>query len=221
MMSDLGVNTIRLGVDVEVRCVPTGRWRSNCYVVADATTRQAVLIDPGAEPDRLIAACVGYRVIHVVATHGHYDHIGAASELCSHNTLPLSLHYRDDALARLCPIYARRFDGIKATVPARAPFHEDITLSFGIHRLKVLSTPGHTPGSCCLVIADAIFTGDTLMRERWGRSDLPGGDANAVASSVERVLSIANESTMLLPGHGPPWTVRAARTWLHQQQSQS
>lgn len=189
--------------------IATGRWRENCYVVHGASD-QAAIIDPGADCDE-IEACiaeVGLEVKLILLTHGHFDHIGAVAALRRRHGVPCLLHLDDHKLVRRANLYRLLFESDE---PIEVPAVDPLSVgeaSFTIAGMKVeaIHTPGHTPGSVCFLIGDDLFSGDTFHRGRCGRVDLPGGDAEELARSLERLRGLAPD-IRVHPGHGDETTV--------------
>lgn len=203
----------RIG-DLVVTCLPTGGWRSNCYIVAAAGSPDAVVIDPGEDAPGIIAELDGRVPSRIICTHGHYDHSGAAERLSHEYGIPCEVHERDRRLLGHAAMYAMTFERRPFEVPSLvATFNDDTVIPLGDLELCVISTPGHTPGSVCLVTDGAVFTGDTLLHRAVGRVDLPGGEPEQLTTSVERLLATLAPSTRLFPGHGAPWLASEARAW--------
>ena len=205
----------RLAGDFQVDTLITGApWKENCYVVRHGPSGDLAVIDPGDNVDAIVKACAPGTVRYVLLTHGHHDHVGAAAPLCRHFNLPCHLHQAEVRTLRHAPMYALRFASKKIDAPdAVQTFDKAADLRLGGQALAVYHTPGHTPGSVCYALAGAAFTGDTLLREALGRTDLPGADAVALNASVTRLLAQLPADTLLLPGHGRAWTAAEARAW--------
>ena len=189
-----------------------GRWKANCYLVT-ATTGEALIIDPGAGAPELLARvrAEGLRVIGILCTHGHFDHVEAAAAVQQQVRTPLLLHSLDFRLMRSASLYRRLFDG-QGPVPTPVIdtfLDEDAQpLRLGPFSTQVWHTPGHTEGSVAFGIEAALFTGDTLLQGKVGRTDLPGGDAHALAVSLELLVRMPAE-LQVFPGHGDRTTMEA------------
>jgi glyoxylase-like metal-dependent hydrolase (beta-lactamase superfamily II) len=201
---------------LEVTTLVTGtQWRQNCYLVRDIAGDATAIIDPGGEADAIAEEMEwgGYRPALLLLTHGHHDHVGAVAALTSKWGLPAYLGEADAKLARQAPTYALAIH--RQRIPRPEPlftFAAGATFPLGSHTLRALETPGHTPGSVAFVLRGVAFTGDTLLREAVGRTDLPGGDAEALRQSVRELLSLPGV-TRIFPGHGASWTIAEAATW--------
>jgi glyoxylase-like metal-dependent hydrolase (beta-lactamase superfamily II) len=193
-----------------------GPASTNVHVLADARTREAIAIDTAIPSlawirDELAAREWTLRLI--VSTHGHWDHIGDNAAVAEHTGAGIAVHPDDrESLLHPAPLWAP-FE-IPPSVPA-VELAEGGEVRFGEIRLRVLHTPGHTPGSVCLQSVDEglLFSGDTLFAGGWGRVDLPGGSAEAIAESLVR-LGELEPMTKVFPGHGPETTIGRERPWL-------
>jgi glyoxylase-like metal-dependent hydrolase (beta-lactamase superfamily II) len=179
---------------LEVEGLVVGPLAANCYVVSAGG--DAVVIDPGAEANRVLKAVGGREVAAILVTHGHSDHVGAVDELVAETGAAVMAPRRD--LASL--------EGYVGVRPAKL-LNDGDRLEFGDISLTVIATPGHTPGSSCFYAPGVLFSGDTLFAEGVGRTDLPGGSAEALFNSIrERIFSLADD-TIIYPGHGERTTV--------------
>lgn len=193
-----------------VRRLIIGPLETNCWLVS-ADGERLIVIDPAGEPVRLLEVVGGRPVEAVVLTHGHFDHVGAAAALVAQTGAPLLVHELDaDAITSADRNGGRVFGfDVAAPPPDRLLADGDSLEAAGV-RLEVLHTPGHTPGSICLLGGGHLFTGDTLFSGSVGRTDFPGGDARAMARSVARLAALPDE-TLVHPGHGPDTTIGRER----------
>lgn len=159
----------------------------------------------------------GGRVEHILLTHGHYDHVGAAAALSARYQRACLVHAADRALVGQAAVYAHAFDRSTITTPSNVITFDTSLLTLGGLSLAVIACPGHTPGSVAFRLPGVVLSGDTLLREATGRTDLPGGDAQVLRGSVERLLRHEDPGTLLRAGHGRPWEVGAAREWWAKQ----
>jgi glyoxylase-like metal-dependent hydrolase (beta-lactamase superfamily II) len=184
-----------------------GPLACNCYIVGDRSTKQAIVIDPGGDPDDLLALITadGLTVVAVIATHAHFDHVIAAEAIRAKTGAPFYLHRLDKPLLAWMQESARMFLGLELPPPPEVDVdvEEGETLTVGEFGLQVVHTPGHSPGSISLIADDAIFSGDTLFAGSVGRTDLPGGDQRALVASVQEKLFVLGEELPVYPGHGP------------------
>ncbi len=203
---------------IEIVKMTLGPIQSNCYLVGDSATGDAIVIDP-VDNAPLILKAIGERdwtVREILATHGHFDHIMASAELKEATGAPFRLHRADEPLVRALPEQVRAFIGIEVP-PAAEPdgFLEDgDRVSAGAIEMAVLFTPGHTPGHLSFVLPGArtVFCGDVLFAGSIGRTDLPGGDYTTLMESiVTRLLPLGDEYAVL-PGHMQNTTIGQERT---------
>ncbi|MGE5593885.1 MAG: MBL fold metallo-hydrolase [Betaproteobacteria bacterium] len=205
-----------------VRTVRVGALDTNCYIVACERTRKAVVIDPGDEPAKIVAALRedDLECETIVNTHGHVDHIAANGGVKAATGAPIAVH-EADARALVDP--AVNLSALVA--PARGPgeggirgpgadrlLEEGDEVVAGSVRLRVVHTPGHTPGSISLVGDGVVFCGDTLFAGGGvGRTDFPGGSYDALVRSIELKLFCLPDDTVVYPGHGPSTTIGVER----------
>lgn len=187
-----------------------GAMGTNSYILLDDKTKKAALIDPGDEPDRLISALKtkDASLSYIILTHGHFDHIMALGRIKEKTGAPILIH-RDDAvmLEDRALSLLDRFGNSDIEVPRADRFLSDgEIISLGDSEIKVIHTPGHTPGSVCLLIGDELMSGDTLFRESIGRYDFPGGDYGAIITSLEKIVSLGVKGK-IYPGHGMSTTL--------------
>jgi hydroxyacylglutathione hydrolase len=189
---------------------PVGLLGCNCTVLADVEAREAVVIDPGDEAPRILMTLAkdGLRVTSIVHTHAHIDHVGATEALVRASGARAYLHEGDVFLHEMLDTQAAML-GLpppeRGTIEGRLT--DGLALRFGRYELGVVHTPGHTPGSVCFVSGDLCFSGDTLFRGGVGRTDLWGGDTDALVSSIRERLYALNGAVEVVPGHGPSTTI--------------
>jgi len=193
-----------------------GPAATNVHILADERSREAIAIDTAIPSLGWIASELAARdwtLKLIVTTHGHWDHFGDNTAVAAATGAEVAVHALDrEALAHPVPLWAP-FE-IPPSVAA-VDLAEGGEIRFGAIRLRVLHTPGHTPGSVCLQSTDEglLFSGDTLFAGAWGRVDLPGGSAEAIVGSLLRLAEL-EPITAVLPGHGPATTIGRERPWL-------
>lgn len=192
--------------------IVVGELGVNCYLLADSQTKEGVVIDPGGEAERIIAAvkASGIQVTGILNSHGHFDHIGANRRLVEASGAPLRIHKDDEPFLSRAAASAELY-GLHAdnSPPPAAYLAEGEIISFGSHQLKVIHTPGHSPGGCCFYLPEAgiLISGDSLFAESIGRTDLPGGSQAQLVGAIRAKLLTLPETTKVFPGHGPSTTI--------------
>ena len=186
-------------------------FEENCYLYACPQTREAVIIDPGDEPERILETIEELKLIprYIINTHGHLDHIGAIDAISTIYPVPLAIHpadvymYTDERMAK-------QF-GLQAPLVKRKPdilLKEGDHIKFGTLELEVLHTPGHTPGGVSLVSRPyCVFSGDTLFNRSIGRTDLEGGNYEQLVASIRNKLYTLDGDLVVFSGHGEPTTI--------------
>jgi hydroxyacylglutathione hydrolase len=193
-----------------------GVLATNVHVLADERTREAIAIDtaiPSLEWLRDELTARDWTLKLIVTTHGHWDHLGDNARIAEHTGAQIAVHPLDaHRLTHPAPMWAP-FE-IPPCVPA-VDLTEGGEVRFGSIRLEVLHTPGHTEGSVCLLDRDEgrLYSGDTLFAGSFGRVDLPGGSAEAMLASLDRLRRL-DETLTVLPGHGAATTIGRERAWL-------
>jgi glyoxylase-like metal-dependent hydrolase (beta-lactamase superfamily II) len=204
-----------------VKTLPVGQLQTNCYLVADAKTGQAMVVDPGAEGDRIYAALgkleleASPQVKYVVNTHAHFDHMQGNArlmeKLCSVQASPPKLVAHAEALLTLAQGGGATLFGFPAVSSPEPDWivDEGDVLHLGAHELRVMHTPGHSPGSISLYCAaeSVAFVGDVLFMHGVGRYDLPGGSWDVLETSIRSRLYTLPDETIVYPGHGPATTI--------------
>lgn len=194
-----------------VACVTVGIFQENCYLYACPQTREAVIIDPGDEPEQIIETIQKLNLIpkYIINTHGHIDHISAIDAVSKVYPVPLAIHPAD--VYMYTDVRMASFFGLTAPLVKRKPnilLKEGDRITFGTLSLEVLHTPGHTPGGVCLVSRPVcVFSGDTLFYRSIGRTDLDGGNYEQLLTSIREKLYTLDDDLVVFPGHGQPTTL--------------
>jgi glyoxylase-like metal-dependent hydrolase (beta-lactamase superfamily II) len=182
------------GDDLIVRKIRVGEMENNVYVLEDPETHDALLIDGCFEPDTILSGCEGANIVGIVQTHAHYDHIQALPALKEKLGVPVYAHEGEDY-----------------PVPIDVKLEHGGTVPFGNKEVKVMHTPGHTPGGVCLLIGKHLVSGDTLF---------PGGPGNTwedaelfrtIIASIKDNLFVLDDDTFVYPGHGDDTTIGAEK----------
>jgi glyoxylase-like metal-dependent hydrolase (beta-lactamase superfamily II) len=192
--------------------LPVGMLQCNCSIFGDEQSREAIVIDPGADVENIteILDRHGLKVKAIVITHGHIDHVAGAGKLRASTGAPVYLNERDFEQLDLLPMMAAWLgtetpERTKVDVPAK----DGTVLNLGPAQFQLLETPGHTRGSVSVWIPqeNKLVAGDTLFRDSIGRTDLPGGDSRQILASIKTKLFDLPGNAMVIPGHGPNTTL--------------
>jgi hydroxyacylglutathione hydrolase len=192
---------LNLKPKLELERLVLGELATNCYILKAG--EEATVIDPGAEDERLLRALAGHRLRYILLTHAHPDHLGGVPRL-----------KREFPGASLL-LHGADLEGLRWFLPQLEPdglLEEGTTLRLGKEELRVLHTPGHSPGSVVFMLTGdgRLFVGDLLFRDSIGRVDLPGGSPSEMAHSLRRLIGL-NGDFRVYPGHGPETTLARER----------
>jgi glyoxylase-like metal-dependent hydrolase (beta-lactamase superfamily II) len=190
--------------------IVVGALETNCYLVYCETTRECAVIDPGAEHELIFLAIAENELkpVLLINTHGHVDHTGANRDVKEHFGTPIAIHAADGAmLGKIQQLELSLFLGAKDSPTADRTLKDGDVIRIGDGRLRVLHTPGHSPGSISLLGDGFVLSGDTLFMEGVGRTDLPGGSRPELVRSIREKLMTLPDETIVLPGHGPHTTI--------------
>jgi hydroxyacylglutathione hydrolase len=194
--------------ETEVRSVVVGMLESNCYLVRCGTGREGVIIDPGDEAGRIEAEVrqMGIEPEVILLTHGHIDHVNAASALrrrlrCRVACHPLDRHMVESG--EVLSLWGMQRE--PCTVDQEVA--DGGVILVGDVRIEVLHCPGHTEGSVCYVAGSALFSGDVIFRGSIGRTDLPGGSDRKMVDTLKRRIGVLDPEMIVYPGHGPETTI--------------
>jgi glyoxylase-like metal-dependent hydrolase (beta-lactamase superfamily II) len=186
--------------------VIVGSLETNCYLVYCEETLECAIVDPGAEADKIFSAVEhnNLKPALLLNTHGHVDHIGANKDVKEKYDIPLLIHSADSSmLSSVLQSGLAFFLGAKGSPPADEYLEDGGQVKFGNSALKVIHTPGHSPGSVSFLGDGFVLSGDSLFCQGVGRTDLPGGSWQELVRSIkEKILTLPPE-TIVLPGHGP------------------
>jgi hydroxyacylglutathione hydrolase len=199
-------------MDLGIKKIVNGKWKENCYIITSPVQLEnAIIIDPGSTAMQIIdyIKTQQLKIVGIINTHAHYDHIGAVEDLKNEYSIPFYLHSKDLKLLKHANLYSKIFDGDgPIPIPEVDFYFDQIECSFllgGFH-IDVFYTPGHTEGSVCLQIGNNLFTGDTLFQGKIGRTDLPGSNKSSLNSSLKQ-LSQLSPKLNIFPGHGESSTI--------------
>ena len=211
-----------------IRTFPVGPFQCNCSILVCEETKEAVVLDPGGEAEKILEAVreLDAKVLYAIHTHAHIDHIAATGRVVEETGCEVVLHKEDlflyDNLPMqlewlstigMPPSIAGVKEGEKAP-PARKLVEDAEVIAFGKEKLSILHTPGHTPGSICFRHEEEegrLFSGDTLFAQGIGRTDLWGGSYSQIIDSIKGRILRLDDDFLVCPGHGPATTVGAER----------
>jgi hydroxyacylglutathione hydrolase len=195
-----------------IKMLAVGSFAANCYIVGSSTTKQGMIIDPGAEADTILKTVrqTGLSISVIVITHAHIDHVGALRQVQRSTSAQFAIHEAEKGLVLSAPIRMLTSLGVS---PIKSPPRPDRLLKDGdridigdLH-FEVLHTPGHSAGGICLSGHGVIFSGDTLFNLGIGRTDFPGMSHQRLMKSIHEKLMVLPDETIVYPGHGPPTTI--------------
>ena len=184
---------------LKVHTLPLGAYQTNCYIVHDSEAKTCCVIDPGYTPELVLDKVeeLGLTVEAILLTHGHFDHVGGVRQIAAETGCDVYLQPDDLSMPPMMtagPLFYTKTYG------------EGDTLALAGLTIHVIHTPGHTPGSVCLLAEDTLFSGDTLFAGSCGRTDLPGGDWSTILRSLKR-LAAFETNYWVRPGHGESTTL--------------
>ncbi|ATW23965.1 MBL fold metallo-hydrolase [Candidatus Formimonas warabiya] len=197
-----------------IKTIQVGMIGTNCYVVACPETKEAVVIDPGDEAKKILNLIQknDLKAIAIINTHGHWDHVGANNELKELIKVPVLIHEQDAQYLTDGKLNLGSLMGHETASPAADKLlKEGDLIQFGKVSLKVIHTPGHTPGGISLIGEKVAFVGDTLFARSIGRTDLPGGNFATLIASIKDKLLLLDDDFVAYPGHGPSTTIGKER----------
>jgi len=202
-----------------VESLEVGDFLTNCYLVHHEG--QAVIIDPGDDHGRIINKIKNrnVKVKQIILTHGHIDHIRAVPEIKKFTGAPVLIHREDAIMLTDCKANLSCYDKSEFSTDAADGFiNEGDIIEISQFKIKVLHTPGHTPGGISLLSDGMVFTGDALFRESIGRTDFPNGSLDTLIQAIRTRLLVLPDNTVVYPGHGPKTNIgqeRSSNPWLN------
>ena len=195
---------------------PVGPLRCNCTILGDEATHEAMVVDPGDNIPEILSRLQrhGLTLSQIVVTHAHIDHVGGAAQLRKATGAPVLMNQQDLALLGMMEMQAN-WVGVPTpdVAPPDASAEDGLTIGLAALPAEVLHTPGHTPGSICLLFTaqHLLLAGDTLFAGSIGRTDLPGGDSHQILRSLRDRLLVLPDATRVVPGHGPETSIGEER----------
>ena len=193
---------------MHIKTIPVGSLQTNCYVVTDPGTKACVIIDPGDESSKILRYIEEHSLVPqaIFMTHGHYDHTMAADDIVQAWAVPVYISQVDTDVRpnpyRYMPSGDTRY------------WVDEETATIGALSFQVIATPGHSPGSVCLLAGDCLFTGDTLFQDDCGRTDLPGGNGAVMMQSLSCIYRLPGDLEVY-PGHANATSLDRERRFNH------
>lgn len=199
---------------MEIIRMPVGVYAANAYLVYSKDDKKGVIIDPGGNPSKIIEKVESEEmdVEYILLTHGHGDHIGGVEEVKEHFDVPVLVNEEDEYLLE------DKMLNLSMTMPTKptefkadGTFKDGDIIKVGNVDIKVIHTPGHTPGGTSFDINGNLFTGDTLFAGSVGRSDFAGSSGEDLIKGIKEKLLLYPDETNVYPGHGPSTTIKAEK----------
>jgi hydroxyacylglutathione hydrolase len=196
-----------------VKMLVVGPLASNCYIVGSSSSKQGMIIDPGAEAGTILRTVqqMGLSISLIVVTHAHIDHIDALRAVKERTNAQFAIHEAEkELLSTAPPMGVLASLGLTAFKPYPQPdklLKDGDRIDVGDLHFEVLYTPGHSPGGICLLGHGVVFSGDTLFNFGIGRTDFPGGSYERLMTSIHEKLMVLPDETIVYPGHGPATTI--------------
>ena len=193
-----------------IKSLTVGPIMANCFILGCERTHEAAVIDPGDETEKILLALAAakLKVKYILNTHGHFDHVGGNRKMKVATGAPILIHPLDAAmlegLAAAAAVWGLQTEN---SPPPDQTLDEGQIIDCGDITLKVIHTPGHTPGGISLHAGDTVFVGDTLFAGSIGRTDFPGGDHETLLASIRTKLFVLDDEVVVYSGHGPETTI--------------
>jgi hydroxyacylglutathione hydrolase len=194
---------------IKIHTIVVGTLQTNCYILQSNTS--AIIVDPGDEPERIVRFVHDIKVepSQIIATHTHFDHVLGVDGIRAALKVPFLIHRDDLSMLESMQGRVRQIMGFEVPPPPKVDSYlkdEDV-LKLGEEKIRVLHTPGHSPGSISMSGEGYVLTGDALFNQSIGRTDLPGGDLKTLIHSIKERLFKLDDETVVYPGHGPETTI--------------
>lgn len=198
----------------KIHTLVVGRLQTNCYILQSDSN--ALVIDPGDEPERILRFLtdVNAKPSQIVATHTHFDHVLGVDAIQTTLKIPFLIHRDDLPMLESMQSRVREFMGFSVPPPPKVDqfLKDGESITVGHDKVKVIHTPGHSPGSISLAGQGFVLTGDALFNQSIGRTDLPGGDFDTLVRSITDRLFKLDDDTIVYPGHGPETSIGDEKT---------
>jgi len=199
-----------------IKNLTVGPIMANCFIVGCEKTREAAVIDPGDESDKILLTLAGLKlkVKYIINTHGHFDHVGGNKKMKDATGADILIHSLDAPMLDYISQSASAWGmNVENSPPPDLMLKDGDEVKFGDITLKVIHTPGHSPGGISLYSDGVVFVGDTLFDGSIGRTDFPGGDFETLISSIRKKLFVLGDDVRVFTGHGPETTIGAEKKY--------
>ena len=199
-----------------IKSLTVGPIQANCFIVGCDRTKEAAVIDPGDEGDRILMTLAKHnlKAKYIINTHGHFDHVGANKRLKDVTEAELLIHTLDAGMLSQISLGASMFGlRVENSPPADRTLEDGDLISIGDIELKVIHTPGHSPGGISLFTDECVFVGDTLFAGSVGRTDFPGGDFDTLKASIQKRLFPLGDKVKVFPGHMGETTIEKEKKY--------
>lgn len=191
-----------------------GSYLSNCYIVGSETTKEAAIIDPGADFNKIDKEIIEHGLIPkiIILTHAHGDHIGAVHDFVDKYNTKVYIH-KDDAqvLKDGNANFSKMLTGKGISIIPDVELNDGDEIKLGELNFEIIHTPGHTRGGICIKVGSIMMTGDTLFNKSIGRTDFPGGSFDEIIDSIKEKIFKYNDDTIIYPGHNSPSTIKSEK----------
>jgi len=191
-----------------------GSYCSNCYIVGSESSKEAAIIDPGAEFNKIDNKIneLGVKPKIIILTHAHGDHIGAVKELVEKYGTKVYIHEEDaQALINSKTNFSKVLFGKDISVKPDVLLKDGDEIQLGDLKFEIIHTPGHTRGGICIKVGNIMMTGDTLFNNSIGRTDFPGGSFEEIIDSIQEKIFKYDEDIIIYPGHNSPSTIKSEK----------
>ncbi len=198
------------------KALEVGIYGANCYIVGSEETKEAAIIDPGGDFNKIDNKLneLGLTPKMIILTHYHGDHIGAVKEFIDKYDLKVYIHKEDsEALNNSSINLTKTMFGKGVSIKADVELEDGDQIDLGELKFKIIHTPGHTKGGICIKVGNIMMTGDTLFNNSIGRTDLPGGSFEEIIKSIKEKIFVYDDDTIIYPGHMSSSTIKKEKQY--------
>ncbi len=191
-----------------------GSFLSNCYIVGSEATKEAAIIDPGADFDKIVNKLNEHELTPkiIILTHAHGDHIGAVSALVDKYGVKVYVHKEDAGMLKDSNInFSKMIIGKSISITPDTELNDGDIIKLGDLEFEIIHTPGHTRGGICIKVGNIMMTGDTLFNKSIGRTDFPGGSFDEIIRSIKEKIFKYDDDIVIYPGHNSPSTIKSEK----------